>query len=241
MSWPCGHVERLDLAWLPDERVRRRRAVETARGGACPRCGRAPAPGASVIGLPGTTRPGHGMVVAGQAQLDDALGDGRRWIEIAGAAPVVIASGAPGARVDVLPGARAVARAGAPLIRSWGHVRAEEGSCVAAASGSTTVLDGGSAAVSADGLLIARRGLAVVDAGATTVVEAPGPDDEVGALSVRALPWSRTRGAAGTRLVMGGAGGSLITGPGPLAPAREPLGAALAGLLEASRAMGPRP
>lgn len=173
----------LDLAWLPDERVRCRRAIETSLYDSCLRCepGTTTDPIGNVRVLPVVPVQPRGRPVDTGADLSQAVTGGEAWIEITSRTqPVVVDEGVPDTlRVDVAYLARARVSGRGPVVTSWGVSTVSAGGRVAAASGSRTELDGGSAAVSDGGVLIARCGRAVVDAGGQVVLAQDAHDPEV--------------------------------------------------------------
>lgn len=178
--WPCGHADDLELTWLPDQRLRRRRAVETSLYSTCFQC------------LPALEAARSHIALGGRTEFDTETWRGVTTIS--------------GDTVDA--GTRAVV-GGSGSVRSWGEVLAIPGGCVAAASGSRTELAGGRAAVSDGGLLVARSGWAVVDAGARVLLARDAHEVKVWALPwarvqvgahahlVLDKPWGRVLDAAG--------------------------------------------
>ena len=186
MLWPCGHSDVLELAWLPDRRARRRRAVEACRYGACLRC-----------------------LGAGDASRDGLLRE---------------------ALVGAGGGAAPDERAG----RSQNLVRA--GGRAAVTAGSCAELAGGRAAVGDRGVLVARTGRAVVDAGGRVLLAADAHD-----LQVWLLPWARAQVGARLYLVLERPWGEVLDADGTLSPAQGGPPQALTDLLEGCRAMGSHP
>lgn len=239
MLWPCGHTAVLDLSWLPDERVRYRRAVETSLHDSCLRCepGTTTAPVGNVRVLPVVPEQARGRPVGTRADLSQAVAGGEAWIEITSRTqPVVVDAGVPAAmRADVAYRARARVAGRGPVVTSWGMTTVSEGGRVAAASGSRTELDGGVAAVSDGGVLIARCGRAVVDAGGQVVLA-----QDAHHLEVWVLPWARVQAHGEFHLVLERPWGQIMSASGDRRPAGCRLPDDLERLLEASRAMGPR-
>ncbi|MDO4899453.1 hypothetical protein [Actinomyces sp.] len=99
IAWPCGHTEVLELAWLPDERLRRRRTEETMRHGACLRC--PPPPGPPANGAAGVATDGEAEVLVSGGPAVTSWG--RKRV-------------APGGRVAAGPGSHTVLAGGTAAV-----------------------------------------------------------------------------------------------------------------------------
>lgn len=206
--WPCGHTDVISLSFLPQQ-VRARRARWWALADACSSC-----PGGAhqdlpeaklenVVPLPIASPAASERKVRNQAELEQALGEGAQWIDLASSQSVTRLTGIdPGVRVDVAPGSLVLVDGPGPVVRVWGNAAVTKGGRAVTAVGGTIHLLGGVAAASDGGTVIASSGRAIVDAGARLQVEDPDTETNTELLKCWALPWTKVGSSQGSRLVL---------------------------------------